>query len=87
MLAIAHQPPAPHINSIMDLRLSGEQLVAAASAAAVSIAKDKSNAELSVLGDFFSTLGASLTLIADRRSQQGIDLGGKADDAQTQKGN
>ena len=60
----------------MDLRLSGEQLAAAATAAAVSIAKDKPNAELSVLGDFFSALGTSLILIADRRSQQGIDLGG-----------
>ena len=64
----------------MDLRLSGEQLAAAASAAAVSIAKDKPNAEISVLGDFFSTLGASLILIADRRAQQGIDCGPKKND-------
>jgi len=67
----------------MDLRLSGEQLVAAASTAAVSIAKDKPNAEISVLGDFFSTLGAALMLISDRREQQGIDCGTTNNEQQT----
>ena len=51
----------------------GEEIVAMAAASASTLAKDKSNAELLVIADFFSVLSSSLTTIVDRREQQGID--------------
>jgi len=60
---------------IGDEGLSGEEIVALAAASAAALAKDIANAQISVLGDFFSTLGSSLTTIADRRTQQGINKG------------
>jgi len=54
---------------------SGEEIVATAAATAASIAKDKPNAELLVIADFFSVLSSALVTIADRREQQGIDCG------------
>ena len=59
---------------MIDSGLSGEEIVALAAASAAALAKDIANAQISVLGDFFSTLGTSLITIADRRTQQGIDM-------------
>ncbi|MCL2370813.1 MAG: hypothetical protein FWC80_06265 [Firmicutes bacterium] len=62
---------------MLDSGLCGEDIVAIAASAAVALAKDTPNAQISVLGDFFATLGSSLITIADRRTQQGIDCGNK----------
>lgn len=49
--------------------LSGCELISLASIFSITIAKNLSNEEISILGDFFSAVGDNLSLISSNSSE------------------
>lgn len=54
--------------------LSGCELVTFASIFAITIAKNLSDDEINILGDFFSAVGDNLSLIGSYSGQENIEI-------------